>query len=464
MRGSFSAAPRSPQPAHRSLTPLPPQMHPMYRAQSPVGVSRSPAPMGHSPGGRSPAHSPAPGQRVYSWQPPAVGALHGRGCSPSPSNRSFPTQLVSSGGGSLVVAPAVAASPQSFGRCPSSGSATGPIVALPAASVAGSSSHRSPSFDGAVSTPQRQPMQRQMPRSQSGQAVLPAPLPMQRVISHDEARNQFIAGSPARGPAVAPGPVPMPVPSAMSQPRVQGARSFTIGQGVSPAVSFQPQSSSFQHTPPARESYGNAVASSAFPAPPLPLPDRSFEAVALEGKQDEYSEPSDDLDKLLAYLEALTRDALLFNEVTYIVNDFTYWGIPMKHHGFVLQAMDPRNGSPEFLTLDFTRRGILWDTFDEYPDCPEGTVYTSRHNINTNPKQIRDYCKESQPFSWPNNDCAAWSRGMLKVMRVKESAADDAVSGRLPNPMKPSKGSNPLHLITCGGSRANRGGIGHCFS
>merc|ERR1719270_1608290 len=69
----------------------------------------------------------------------------------------------------------------------------------------------------------------------------------------------------------------------------------------------------------------------------------------------EYSEPSADLDALLKFLDDLIKVNARLTEVTYIVNSWKLGGlIPLKHHGFVFKAE-----GHGFLTLDFSRRGIL---------------------------------------------------------------------------------------------------------
>lgn len=136
----------------------------------------------------------------------------------------------------------------------------------------------------------------------------------------------------------------------------------------------------------------------------------------------EYSEPSADLEALLRFLDELTQAGSRLTELTYIVNNWKLGGlIPLKHHGFVIKA-----GRHGFLTLDFTRRGILWDTFEEYPDYPEGTVLARRHRIDFEPAQLKLYCQETQPFSWPGNDCSAWSKGLLKAARVRDHVEESS--------------------------------------
>eukprot|EP00439_Symbiodinium_sp_Y106_P023732 s5063_g2.t3 len=50
-----------------------------------------------------------------------------------------------------------------------------------------------------------------------------------------------------------------------------------------------------------------------------------------------------------------------------------------------------------YLTLDFSSRGILWDTFDTYPDVPEGTFFAKTYKINLDPLALREYCKDTEP-------------------------------------------------------------------
>eukprot|EP00927_Polykrikos_kofoidii_P063164 TRINITY_DN5798_c1_g1_i1.p1 TRINITY_DN5798_c1_g1~~TRINITY_DN5798_c1_g1_i1.p1 ORF type:complete len:253 (+),score=28.44 TRINITY_DN5798_c1_g1_i1:85-759(+) len=160
-------------------------------------------------------------------------------------------------------------------------------------------------------------------------------------------------------------------------------------------------------------SSGNASASMATPTVSLP-------------HDNEYSYPSGDIAGLLTYFESLKKNGVVFTEATYIVNDFTYWGIPMKHHGFVLRADGTDGVFTEYLTLDFGKRGILWDTFDGYPDNPDGTSFVKKYRINTCPLLLRAYCRDTEPFSWPSNDCSNWAWGLMRVMRIKEDPLAEA--------------------------------------
>eukprot|EP00439_Symbiodinium_sp_Y106_P022729 s5063_g2.t2 len=110
----------------------------------------------------------------------------------------------------------------------------------------------------------------------------------------------------------------------------------------------------------------------------------------------EFSIPSTDLDGLLRYLQGLCHRGLRITEVTYCVNSWNLYGlIPLKHHGFILFTKGCRLDS--YLTLDFSSRGILWDTFDTYPDVPEGTFFAKTYKINLDPLALREYCKDTEP-------------------------------------------------------------------
>merc|ERR1712232_772469 len=151
----------------------------------------------------------------------------------------------------------------------------------------------------------------------------------------------------------------------------------------------------------------------------------------LRDENAEYSQPSSDLAGLLAYLAGLKSDGARFTELTYIVNDFKYWGMPLKHHGFVLKSECLGKPFDEYLTLDFSRRGILWDTFEEYPNVPNGTILEQTYTINVPPVVLRSYCENTQPFSWPRNDCSAWSRGLIRAMGIKDSPVEDDLPQRM---------------------------------
>lgn len=155
---------------------------------------------------------------------------------------------------------------------------------------------------------------------------------------------------------------------------------------------------------------------------------RDSSIASLEGDEVEYSEPREDLQGLLEYFEGLAQQGVRLTEVTYVVNKWSLGGvIPLWHHGFILQAEDEG-----FLTLDFSRRGILWDTFDTYPDLPEDTIFMKKYCINTDPKSMKYYCEETKPFSWHSHDCQHWARGVMRVMCIMEDPLQDRGGFRAP--------------------------------
>lgn len=168
----------------------------------------------------------------------------------------------------------------------------------------------------------------------------------------------------------------------------------------------------------------------------------------LEEEAPEFSEPSCDLEGLLRYLDSLKQDRIQITELTYCVNIwFMANVIPVRHYGFILKAGD--NG---YLTLDFSQRGILWDTFDEYPDFPDRTIFAKRYKIDVDPIKLRTYCEETEPFSWFENDCFNWAQGLMRVVKIKEDPLTDTdsflfdVQGIT---MCGVQALSPLRLISC---------------
>eukprot|EP00746_Dinoflagellata_sp_MGD_P004921 gnl/MRDRNA2_/MRDRNA2_109516_c0_seq1.p1 gnl/MRDRNA2_/MRDRNA2_109516_c0~~gnl/MRDRNA2_/MRDRNA2_109516_c0_seq1.p1 ORF type:complete len:244 (-),score=39.77 gnl/MRDRNA2_/MRDRNA2_109516_c0_seq1:135-866(-) len=126
-------------------------------------------------------------------------------------------------------------------------------------------------------------------------------------------------------------------------------------------------------------------------------------------------EPSIDLKALLDLLTKLDRDRVIFKEVTYIINR---WGLGpillMKHHGFVLKC----EGCVGFLGLDFGRKGIMWDTYDEFPEMPDNVCFAKKYQIDADPLRLKSYCEATKPFDWLRNDCSVWATGLLRVLKV----------------------------------------------
>lgn len=122
-----------------------------------------------------------------------------------------------------------------------------------------------------------------------------------------------------------------------------------------------------------------------------------------------------DLEGLFAYFDELQRDGVRLVETTYIVNKWALGGIiPFTHHGFCFKT-----SRGEYFSLDFSRKGIVWDTYgDEPPDLPDGTTFTQVFRINVDPAPVRRYCEETKPFQWMQNDCESWSKGLMMVLGI----------------------------------------------
>mmetsp|Transcript_42003 Transcript_42003/g.68011 ORF Transcript_42003/g.68011 Transcript_42003/m.68011 type:complete len:497 (-) Transcript_42003:106-1596(-) len=184
--------------------------------------------------------------------------------------------------------------------------------------------------------------------------------------------------------------------------------------------------------------------------------DQGLYAMPLSEEQEmpEFSEPSADLGSLLQYFDDLNAAGVRIIEATYVVNSWTLYGlIPLKHHGFILRSEDDM-----YLTLDFSTRGILWDTFDEYPDVPDGTLFAKKYRVDISPSILRAYCKETKPFSWPDNDCSKWAKGILLLMHIMEDPyVDNGAMGKLSSSDVmigcAGRGMGPMGVIGClGGS------------
>lgn len=129
------------------------------------------------------------------------------------------------------------------------------------------------------------------------------------------------------------------------------------------------------------------------------------------------SEGSCDIEGLLAYLDNLQQNGIRFVEATYIANTWTWNSlVPFEHHGFLLSM-----SSGEYLSLDFGRRGIMWDIFDDYPDHPDGTFLVTRYLLDR-PDDIRllqQYCRETKPFFFMYNDCKSWCDGLRRLLKME---------------------------------------------
>lgn len=112
------------------------------------------------------------------------------------------------------------------------------------------------------------------------------------------------------------------------------------------------------------------------------------------------------------------RDNVRLQQVTYVVNRWALGGIiPMTHHGFIFQTS---NGY--YFTLDFGRKGIVWDVMDELPENPDNTFYTKSYSLDMDTRAVQKYCEETPPFNFPFYDCETWAKGMLAALNLEKSA------------------------------------------
>jgi len=138
----------------------------------------------------------------------------------------------------------------------------------------------------------------------------------------------------------------------------------------------------------------------------------------------EEDEARNDLEGLVQLLTDLRDYGIRLREVTYVINRWALGGIiPMTHHGFVF-----RTSRGDFFTLDFGRKGIVWDVMDEFPELPDNTFYTKSYDIDMDTSEVQRYCEETPPFNFPFYDCETWANGMLATLALDKVNEKD---GRL---------------------------------
>lgn len=164
---------------------------------------------------------------------------------------------------------------------------------------------------------------------------------------------------------------------------------------------------------PARERTESNVSSAG------PLSAFSFLSFATDAKveEEELDESRNDLEGLVQFFQGLRKSGVRLCEARYVVNKWALGGIiPMTHHGFIFQT-----SRGDFFTLDFGRQGIVWDVFDELPECPDNTIFNQIYNIDMDTSAVQKYCEETPPFNFPFYDCETWAKGMLTLLAVDQS-------------------------------------------
>lgn len=174
---------------------------------------------------------------------------------------------------------------------------------------------------------------------------------------------------------------------------------------------------------------------------------------------DEGRDACSNITGLLMHLEVMEQKGQLITEVTHVVNNWNINGVrlPMKHHGLMLRV-----GYSHYLRLHLVREGLAWKAYDSAPELPQTACYAKTYSTCVNAKVIRQYCKETKPWSWPANDCEAWAHGALKTLGVEDDLYSSLQVPQLPIPsadevnqmwrnvVYPVHDHAPISLTRCG--------------
>jgi hypothetical protein len=111
----------------------------------------------------------------------------------------------------------------------------------------------------------------------------------------------------------------------------------------------------------------------------------------------------------------LMKENIRLTEITLCVNLWRLAGaIPLKHHGFVLTL----GNHCGFLSLDFTRMGLVWDVDDDFPGLDDSICMAKTYKIDADPRLLKQYCQDTKPFNWSSNNCQTWAAGLLTLVGV----------------------------------------------
>lgn len=136
--------------------------------------------------------------------------------------------------------------------------------------------------------------------------------------------------------------------------------------------------------------------------------------------EEEPDHTRDDIEGLVQHLTHLRRSGIRLIEVQYAINKWALYGfIPMTHHGFSFKT-----SRGDYFTLDFGRRGIVWDVMDLEPENPDNTFYTKTYKIDMDTAAVQKYCEDTPPFNYPFYDCETWAKGLLVTLALDKSPDD----------------------------------------
>jgi len=140
---------------------------------------------------------------------------------------------------------------------------------------------------------------------------------------------------------------------------------------------------------------------------------------------DDLSSLDSNVAELLDTLRQIESSGYELTEATLVANVFYTYGMRFTHYGFVL----PTSNSNQYLSLDFSRKGIVWETWEEFPGMPDNTFLVEKYNVDSIDawRIVAEHCRHTQPFNYFFNDCKAWCDG-LKTSLNMELAADESPS------------------------------------
>lgn len=150
----------------------------------------------------------------------------------------------------------------------------------------------------------------------------------------------------------------------------------------------------------------------------------SFEAQTAKSRREEpEDEARNDIEGLVQFFTDLRQKGVRVRTVTYVINRWSLGGIiPMTHHGFIFKT----SRQDDYFTLDFGRKGIVWDVMDCEPECPDDTLYTKVYKVDMDTYPLQKYCEDTPPFNFPFYDCETWAKGLLAILSIdKEPSRPD---------------------------------------
>ena len=129
--------------------------------------------------------------------------------------------------------------------------------------------------------------------------------------------------------------------------------------------------------------------------------------------------PSRDCALLVRYLQLCASRNCSIRRGEHVANrmggELWYLKPFLNHHGIVLTVEFAGSTGHQFLALDFGRRGLTWEIFEEFSEV-EDEVFRAPFNVECGMEDLAAFVTNPKPFNFFTYDCQVWTEEALQLL------------------------------------------------